>query len=79
MRAVFQGKQRMAPLPGDLCFYSWSTQALTCHSTPTFRVPPVPLLCVHADWAALSWDVHKAVRSPSPATQALPLCCTSEL
>ena len=38
MRAVFQGKQRLEPSRRDLCYYSWTTQTLTCHSSPNFKV-----------------------------------------
>ena len=40
MRAVFQGKQRLVPSRGDLCYYSWGMQSVTCHSSPNFRVGP---------------------------------------
>ena len=37
MRAVFQGKQRLEPSRRDLCYYSWTTQTLTCHSSPKLQ------------------------------------------
>lgn len=40
MRAVFQGKQRLVPVQGDLCYYAWGARSVTCHSSPSFMVSP---------------------------------------